>query len=96
LGDVGALSFGATLATIGLMEGKIFSLIIIGGLFVAEVGSSLVQLLGKYYLKRKIFSVAPIHLWLEYHNWEESKVVMRAWLAGIMLAVIGLWLALIK
>ena len=96
LGDVGALSFGATLAVIGLLMGRTFSLIIIGGLFVSEAAASLLQLLSKKFLKRKFFKVAPLHLWLQEKGWEEPKVVMRAWLTGIMLAIFGLWLAVIK
>jgi len=95
LGDVGALSFGATLAVVGLLIGKIVAIAVIGGLFVVEVGSSLVQLLSKAILKRKVFAVAPFHLWLQNVGWEEPKIVMRAWLAGIILALFGLWLAVI-
>jgi len=95
LGDVGALSFGATLAVVGLLIGKIVAIAVIGGLFVLEVGSSLVQLLSKMILKRKVFAVAPFHLWLQNEGWEEPKIVMRAWLAGIILAFFGLWLAVI-
>ena len=95
LGDVGALSFGATLAVVGLLLGKVIALVVIGGLFVVEVTSSLIQMLGKKFLKRKIFPVAPLHLWLQYRGWEEPKIVFRAWLAGIMLAIFGLWLAMI-
>lgn len=95
LGDVGALAFGATLAVVGLLLGKIMALVIICGLFVIEVTTSLLQLLSKRFLKRKIFPVAPAHLWLQLLKWEEPKIVMRAWLAGIMLAVFGIWLALI-
>jgi len=96
LGDVGALSFGATLAVIGLLMGRTFSLIIIGGVFVMEATTSLLQLLSKKFLKKKLFKVAPLHLWFQEKGWEEPKVVMRAWLAGIMLAILGLWLAIIK
>lgn len=96
LGDVGSLSFGATLAVIGLLLGKTFSLPIIGGLFVAEVSSSLIQLIGKKYFGRKIFNVAPLHLWLQHKGWPEGKVVMRAWLVGILFSIFGLWLAFIK
>lgn len=96
LGDVGSLSFGATLAVVGLLTGKIIALAVIGGFFIVEVASSLVQLLGKKYLGRKIFSVAPLHLWLQNRGWEEPKIVVRAWLAGVMLAVFGLWIAGIK
>lgn len=96
LGDVGALSFGATFAVVGLLLGKAFALVVIGGLFVVEAASSLLQILGKRFLQRKVFKVAPLHLWLQERGWEEPKIVMRAWLAGIMLAFFGLFLAMIK
>lgn len=93
LGDTGALAFGATLALIGLILGKVIALLIIAGVFVAEVASSLAQLLSKKYLKRKLFSVSPLHLWFQVRGWEECKVVIRFWIIGIVLAVFGLFLA---
>lgn len=95
LGDVGALSFGATLAVIGLILGKTFSLLIVGGIFVIEVTSSLLQLLSKRFYKRKLFIAAPLHLMLQYKGWPEPKIVMRAWLTGIVFACIGLWIAFV-
>jgi len=95
LGDVGALAFGATLAVVGLLIGKIMALVVIGGPFVIEVSSSLIQILFKKFLGRRAFTVAPFHLWLQNRGWEEPKIVMRAWLAGLMLALFGLWLAVI-
>ncbi len=95
LGDVGALSLGAALAVIGLLTGKVFALIIIGGFFVLEVGSSCIQLLGKKYLKRKLLPVAPFHLYLLRRGWEEPKIVMRAWLVGFLLAILGVFIALV-
>lgn len=95
LGDVGALSFGATLAVVGLLLGKTIALLIIGGIFVMEGGSSFVQIVSKKIFKRKVFTVAPLHLWLQNKGWEEPKIVMRAWLAGMVLALFGLWLAYI-
>lgn len=95
LGDTGALAFGATLAVVGLLTGKIFALVIIGGLFVIEALTSLIQIFGWRLLNRPIFPIAPLHLWLQVRGWEEPKIVMRAWLAGLMLAVFGLWLAVI-
>jgi phospho-N-acetylmuramoyl-pentapeptide-transferase len=95
LGDVGALSFGATLAVVGLLLGKVMALVIIGGVFIAEVGSSLLQLVAKKFWHKKLFPVAPLHLLLQFIGWEEPKIVMRAWLAGIMLAIFGIWLAVI-
>ncbi|HLD11775.1 MAG TPA: phospho-N-acetylmuramoyl-pentapeptide-transferase [Patescibacteria group bacterium] len=96
LGDVGALSFGATLAVVGFLSGKIAALPIIGGVFVVEVASSLLQLLWKRYAGKKLFPVAPLHLLLQHKKWEEPKIVMRMWLAGIMFAVLGLWLGLMQ
>lgn len=96
LGDSGALAFGATLAVVGLLTGKILALTIIGGVFIVEVLSSLVQMLSKHYLHKKVFTVAPLHLWFMYRGWEEPKVVVRFWLAAILFAIFGLWLGVIK
>ncbi len=93
MGDVGALSFGATLAVIGLLLGKIIAVTIIGGLFVLEVVSSSIQMFGKRFLGRRLLPLSPFHLWLQSIGWEEPKIVSRAWLAGIILALFGLWLA---
>lgn len=95
MGDVGALAFGAILAVIGLLLGKSFALLIIGGIFVAEIGSSLLQLMSKKFRKKKLLPVAPLHLWLQLVGWEEPKIVMRAWITGIILTAIGVWLAMI-
>jgi len=95
LGDVGALSFGATMAVVGLILGKAPALVVIGGVFVVEVVSSLIQLLAKKFLHRKIISVAPFHLWLQYNGWPEPKIVMRMWVVSIILAIFGLWIAML-
>src|SRR3989338_5594988 len=89
----GLLSFGATLAVSGLLLGKPIALAIIGGMFVVEISSSLLQLLSKKLRGRKIFEVAPVHLWLQLKGWPEAKIVSRFWLAQVMLAVLGLWLS---
>jgi len=96
LGDVGSLSLGASLAVIGLLNGRIIALAVIGGVFILEVGSSLIQLLGKRFLGRKIFPVAPFHLYLLKRGWNEPKIVMRAWLLGFMFAILGLYIAFIR
>lgn len=96
LGDMGALSFGATFAVIGLILGKAFALVIIGGVFVLEILSSFIQLLAKKYLKRKIFPVAPLHLYLQLKKWPEPKIVMRLWLLQILFSIFGLMIAFAK
>lgn len=96
LGDVGSLALGAALAVIGLLTGKIIALAFIGGFFIIEVGSSLIQILGKKFLGKKIFPASPFHLYLLKRGWEEPKIVMRAWLVGFFFAVVGLYLAFIR
>lgn len=94
LGDVGSLSFGATFAVIALLLGKVVPLLIVGSPFIIEGLSSAIQLFSKKYFHKKIFPAAPIHLTLQNLGWEEPKIVFRAWLAGVILAVFGLWLGL--
>ncbi len=96
LGDTGSLSFGAAFAVVGLILGKAFSLPIIGLVFIAEIGSSLIQLLSKRFRKKKAFAVAPLHLYLQNKGWEEPKIVMRFWLITIMCSVFGLMIAFLK
>jgi phospho-N-acetylmuramoyl-pentapeptide-transferase len=94
LGDVGALSFGATFAVIALILGRVIPLFIVGGLFIIEGMSSALQIYWKTRFGKKLFPAAPLHLSLQNLGWEEPKIVFRAWLAGIILAVFGLWLGL--
>ena len=92
LGNAGSLSFGATLAVIGLMLGKVIALMIIGSFFLIEIGSSLVQYLSLKLVNRRVFPITPIHHWLQVAGWPEHKITMRSWLLTIMLSVLGLWL----
>lgn len=94
LGDAGSFGFGATLAVVGLLTGKTLALAVIGGMFVVIVGSSLLQILSKKILKRKILPVTPIHMYFKFIGWEESKIVTRFWLAQGLFAILGLWIAL--
>ncbi len=96
LGDAGSLSFGAAFAVVGLILGKSFSLPIIGGIFLIEILSSFLQLLSKKFTGKKLFAVAPFHLYLQHKGWEESKIVMRFWLISILFSVFGLMLAFLK
>jgi phospho-N-acetylmuramoyl-pentapeptide-transferase len=93
LGNAGGLAFGATLAVVGLLLGKTVALLIIGGIFMAEVSSSFLQITWFKLTKKRLFAIAPLHHLLQIKGWEEPKIVMRAWLTAIMLAIFGLWLA---
>lgn len=96
IGDGGAFAFGATLAVVGLMTGKIFALAAIGGMFVVIVASSLFQILFKLFFKRKLLAVSPIHMYFKYIGWEEPKIVARFYLAQALFAILGLWIALLS
>jgi phospho-N-acetylmuramoyl-pentapeptide-transferase len=96
LGDAGAFGFGAALAVVGLLSGKIIGLGVIGGVYIVIVASSFLQLISKRFFKKKLFPLAPIHMYFRYIGWEEPKVVMRFWLAGAVFAILGLWLALLS
>ena len=96
LGDAGALALGATLAVVGLLSGRMIALAVIGGIFVVEVASSLLQLMSKRFLEKKLLPVAPFHLYLQSKGWEEPKIVMRFWVTGFLLALTGLFLATVN
>jgi len=94
LGDVGSMSFGATIAVIAVLLGKIIPLFVVGLPFIVEGVSSGLQILSKIYFKKKLFPAAPIHLTLQKAGWEEPKIVFRAWLATMILAIFALWLGI--
>ncbi len=96
MGDVGALAFGATLGVVALLTGKVLAVVIIGGLFVIEVFTSLVQLTSLKYRKKRVWPIAPFHFYLRHIGWEEPKIVMRLWLVGAIFAFFGVWLSLMR
>ena len=96
LGDVGALSLGAVFAVVGLLTGKIIALAFIGGVFVIEIASSLIQIVSKKLFHKKVFLASPLHLLLRKIGWDEPKIVMRAWLLGFLFAILGLYIAYIQ
>lgn len=95
LGNTSGMAFGATLAVVGLLSGKIVALLVIGGVIVVDGASSLLQILSFKLFRKRIFTIAPLHHWLEIIGWEEPKIVARAWLVGIVMAIFGVWLAML-
>jgi len=67
---------------------------VIGIVFVAEAGSSLIQIFSKKVFKRKVFISAPVHHHLEATGWPETKITMRFWVIGAVAAFFGVMLAL--
>jgi len=90
MGDSGALAFGGALGVISLLLGIPFIFIIIGGVYVLETVSSLLQWYSIRFMSHKIFQIAPIHHHFEALGWPETKVVMRFWLVGAFLSLVGL------
>jgi phospho-N-acetylmuramoyl-pentapeptide-transferase len=94
MGDVGSFSVGTALGVVAMLTNSLFLLPIIGIVFVAEGGSSLIQIFSKRVFKRKVFISAPIHHHLEASGWPETKVTMRFWVIAYVAAFIGVFLAL--
>jgi phospho-N-acetylmuramoyl-pentapeptide-transferase len=95
MGDVGSFAFGAGLGIVAMLTDTILILPIIGGMFVLEAGSSLIQISSKKLLHKKIFISAPIHHHLEAKGWPETKVTMRFWILGAICGASGLVIAII-
>ena len=96
MGDIGSLAMGAALGTLAVLLKKEILLILIGGVFVAESVSVILQV---YYFKytkkkygegRRILKMAPLHHHFELTGWPENHVVVRFWIMGILLALISL------
>lgn len=94
MGDVGSFAFGTSLGVVAMMTNTLFLLPLIGIIFVIEAGSSLIQILSKRILHRKVFISAPIHHHLEATGWPETKVTMRFWIIAAVAGIVGVLLAL--
>jgi phospho-N-acetylmuramoyl-pentapeptide-transferase len=90
MGDTGSLALGGALGAIAVASHHEIVLAIIGGLFVLEAVSVIVQVFWFKRTGRRVFRMAPIHHHFEQLGWSESKVVIRFWIIAIVLAVIGL------
>ena len=90
MGDTGSLALGAALGTTAVITRHEIILIIIGGLFVAETISVILQVTGFKMTGKRIFRMAPLHHHFEKKGWPETRVVMRFWIISIVLALVGL------
>lgn len=89
MGETGMLGLTTTLSVVAFLTDSVFILPIIAGLLVLTVGSVIIQLLSKKFRKKKIFFSTPIHHHFEAIGWPSYKVTMRAWIVGIILAIVG-------
>ncbi len=90
MGDVGALSIGAALGVVAIMVRQELVLVIMGGIFVLEAVSVILQV-GSYKLTgQRIFRMAPIHHHFELKGWPEPRIIVRFWIITVILVLIGL------
>ncbi|MDO5357033.1 MAG: phospho-N-acetylmuramoyl-pentapeptide-transferase [Conchiformibius sp.] len=90
MGDVGALALGAALGTAAVIVRQELVLVIMGGLFVVEAVSVMLQVGWYKRTKKRIFLMAPIHHHYEQKGWKETQVVVRFWIITIVLVLVGL------
>ena len=90
MGDVGSLALGGALGVVAILVRQEFLLVIMGGVFVVEALSVILQV-GSYKLrKQRIFRMAPIHHHFELKGWPEPRVIIRFWIMSLMLVLMGL------
>ena len=90
MGDTGSLSLGGSLAAVAIIVKHEIVLAIIGGLFVLETVSVIIQVISFKLTGKRVFRMAPIHHHFEKKGWAESTIVIRFWIISIILALIGL------
>jgi phospho-N-acetylmuramoyl-pentapeptide-transferase len=90
MGDVGALALGAALGSIAMVTRHEVVLGIIGGVFVLETVSVIIQVASFKLIGKRVFRMAPIHHHFELKGWAEPKIIVRFWIISIILALVGL------
>ncbi len=90
MGDTGSLALGGALATLSVLTRHEFSLILVGGVFVIETLSSLIQIISIRKFNKRIFKRAPLHHHFEELGWEETDIVKLFWSIGFLLAMLGI------
>jgi phospho-N-acetylmuramoyl-pentapeptide-transferase len=90
MGDVGALALGGALGTVAVLLKQEILLLFIGGVYVVECASVILQVLSFKLRGKRIFKMAPLHHHFEALGWAESKVIIRFWIAGLVMALFAL------
>ncbi|MET0332351.1 MAG: phospho-N-acetylmuramoyl-pentapeptide-transferase [Dyella sp.] len=90
MGDVGALAIGAALATIAVIVRQEVVLLVMGGVFVMETASVMIQVTSFKLTGKRVFRMAPIHHHFELKGWPEPRVIVRFWIISVVLVLIGL------
>ena len=90
MGDTGSLSLGGSLGAVSIITKHEIVLAIVGGLFVLETVSVIIQVVSYKLTGKRVFMMAPLHHHFERKGWAESTIVIRFWIISIILALIGL------
>ncbi len=90
MGDIGALALGAVLGTIAVIVRQELVLVIMGGIFVIETLSVMIQVASFKLTGRRVFRMAPIHHHFELKGWPEPRVIVRFWIISVILVLVGL------
>ncbi len=90
MGDVGALALGAALGMVAIVVRQEIVLFIMGGVFVVETLSVVIQVVSFKLTGRRVFRMAPLHHHYELKGWKENQVVVRFWIITMMLVLFGL------
>lgn len=90
MGDTGSLAMGGVLGAIAIMTKHEIVLAIIGGLFVLEAASVIIQVASFKLTGKRVFAMAPLHHHFEKKGWSESTIVIRFWIIAVVLAIVGL------
>jgi phospho-N-acetylmuramoyl-pentapeptide-transferase len=90
MGDTGSLALGGALGTVAVILKKELLLFMVGGIFVAEALSVIIQVVSYKLRGRRVFRMAPLHHHFELRGWPESRVVVRFWIVGMLLALLSL------
>ncbi|MBF0207151.1 MAG: phospho-N-acetylmuramoyl-pentapeptide-transferase [Oligoflexia bacterium] len=90
MGDAGSLPLGGALGAVAVFTKNEFLFVIIGGIFVIEALSVIIQVASYKLRKRRVFKMAPIHHHFELSGWPESKVIVRFWIISIVLSILSL------
>ena len=90
MGDIGALALGAALGTVAVIVRQELILLIMGGLFVIETVSVMLQVASFKLTGKRVFRMAPLHHHYELKGWAEPKVIVRFWIITVILVLVGL------
>jgi phospho-N-acetylmuramoyl-pentapeptide-transferase len=90
MGDIGALALGAAIGTVAVVVRQEIVLFIMGGIFVMETVSVMLQVVSFKLTGKRIFRMAPLHHHFELKGWPEPRVIVRFWIISLILVLIGL------